>query len=375
MASTDAPFQASAQRRPKPTPIPERVSSLAPPSLRLKAREAELRQQRHASTISSFSFASSTVSEFLEERVKACEYEFASSTAQLEIIQHTRQNQDLDSAEYQALSHPLLEHLSRLTTEKQLLKKQSKLIRDDLGEEVERKKARQTEPGVDFYERAYLDSIIPRIMGATNKQEKSSFNNARFRDAVLNAYNAVTHNGPVKLAWCHLAGVWEDAKKVKAAHLVPKSLSRREVAYFFGAEEVSEDFFYDWRLGLSLHSRYKEALDQGAIVIVPILSGPGASRWKCVLVDKAKQKLPVTYIGGSLVTWGDLDNKELTFLGHNRPAKRYLYFRFISSIIHAQKTSNMDILGRLEVKEFWASPGEYLRRSTLVTMARQIFWL
>jgi hypothetical protein len=68
----------------------------------------------------------------------------------------------------------------------------------------------------------------------------------------------------------------------------------------------------------------------------------------------------------------DLDNKELTFLGDNRPAKRYLYFRFISSIIHAQKTGNVDILGRLEVKKIWASPGEYLRRSTLVMMARQI---
>lgn len=68
----------------------------------------------------------------------------------------------------------------------------------------------------------------------------------------------------------------------------------------------------------------------------------------------------------------DINNKELSFLGDNRPAKRYLYFRFISSIIHAQRTGNVDLLSRLEVKEFWASPGEYLRRSTLVTMARQI---
>lgn len=84
-----------------------------------------------------------------------------------------------------------------------------------------------------------------------------------------------------------------EADSVKAAHLVPKSLSRREVAY-------------------------------------------------------------------------------LTFLGENRPAKRYLYFCFISSIIHAQKAGNAEILDRQEVKTFWASPGEYLRRSTLVTMARQI---
>lgn len=251
MASTDAPPppQASGQRRPKPPPIPERVSSLAPPNLREKASQADRLQQRHASTISTLSFASSTVSEFLEEKVKACKYEFEAATVQLEIIQHTRQNQNLDSDEYHALSQPLLEHLNRLTTEKRLLKKQSRLIRDDLDEEVEHKKARQTEPGVEFYERAYLDSIIPRIMGATNKQQKSSFNTARFRNAVLNAYNAVKEESTLKYAWCHLAGLWEVAENVKAAHLVPKSLSRRELAYLFGADEVSDDFFYDWRLG------------------------------------------------------------------------------------------------------------------------------
>lgn len=199
--------------------------------------------------MSKFSFASSTVSDFLEEKVKACEYEFEASSAQLQIIQHTRETQNLDSDEYDALSQPLLEHLNRLTTEKRLLKKQSRLIRDDLDEEVEHKKTRQAEPGVEFYERAYLDSIIPRIMGATNKQQKSSFNTAQFRNAVLEAYNAVKNEGPLKLAWCHLAGVWEPAGNVKAAHLVPKSLSRQDLAYLFGADEVSDDFFYDWRLG------------------------------------------------------------------------------------------------------------------------------
>jgi hypothetical protein len=36
---------------------------------------------------------------------------------------------------------------------------------------------------------------------------------------------------------------------VKAAHLVPKSLNPREVAYLFGIKEASDNFFYDWRLG------------------------------------------------------------------------------------------------------------------------------
>lgn len=58
------------------------------------------------------------------------------------------------------------------------------------------------------------------------------------------------------------------------------------------------------RTGISLHNKYEEALDQGTIVIVPILSGSGASRWKCVLVDKEKEKLSATIIDGSVVKWG-----------------------------------------------------------------------
>jgi hypothetical protein len=70
------------------------------------------------------------------------------------------------------------------------------------------KKTTQTEPGADFYERAYVDTIIYCIAGATSKQ-----------------------------TWWHLTGGWLVAKHVKAAYLVPKSLSRRGLAYLFGAEE------------------------------------------------------------------------------------------------------------------------------------------
>lgn len=69
----------------------------------------------------------------------------------------------------------------------------------------------------------------------------------------------------------------------------------------------------------------------------------------------------------------DLNRRELRFLGDKRPAKRYLYFRFIVTVMHAQRTGNTEFLKRLENREiFWASPGSYLRKSTLVSLARNI---
>ena len=69
----------------------------------------------------------------------------------------------------------------------------------------------------------------------------------------------------------------------------------------------------------------------------------------------------------------DLDGRELTFLTDNRPARRFLYFRFIITYIHATISGNTRFTDKVENKtEFWASPGEYLRRSTLVSLARNI---
>jgi hypothetical protein len=69
----------------------------------------------------------------------------------------------------------------------------------------------------------------------------------------------------------------------------------------------------------------------------------------------------------------DLDGRELNFLTDNRPAKRFMYFRFVVSYIFAQQKGNECFLNKVENrKELWPSPGEYLRKSTLISLARNI---
>ncbi|KAN0074125.1 hypothetical protein V8E54_008062 [Elaphomyces granulatus] len=117
---------------------------------------------------------------------------------------------------------------------------------------------------------------------------------------------------------------------VKAAHLVPKSLRPSEV---FGVEELTEDFFYNWKL---------EALDQGWIAIIPVQEDK-MTRWKCILINEEKRQDIALYLKGNN-----------TFTRWNR-------------------NDNAKFLERVENKEiFWASPGSYLRKSTLVSLARNI---
>jgi len=288
----------------------------------------------------------------------------------------------LDGDQYGNEAAPFLQQQAKIGQELSLITAQQKIITEDIEEELNtqneldvRKKRRgnENEPGLDFFERAYAATIIPKIMSATAKHKKRRFDTSEFRGNVLTAYNAVTVKGGAQLAWCHITGEWYEGDVVKAAHLVPKSLHPREVGYLFGLKEASEDFLYDWRLGISLYKNLEGGLDNGTIVIVPIIPSANPTRWKCLLVDESKRALTALATPHKLVRWGDLDQKELVFRGDKRPAKRYLYFRFIITIINAQRANNTPFLQRLEGKEvFWASPGSYLRRSTLVSLARNI---
>jgi hypothetical protein len=61
------------------------------------------------------------------------------------------------------------------------------------------------------------------------------------------------------------------------------------------------------------------------------------------------------------------------FLSDNRPAKRYLYFRFVISYLHAKRNNNLATTQKIEAREiFFASSGPYLRESTLISLARNI---
>jgi hypothetical protein len=75
----------------------------------------------------------------------------------------------------------------------------------------------------------------------------------------------------------------------------------------------------------------------------------------------------------SLTFLQDLDDKRLDFLGDNRPAKRYLYFRFIITYLYAKRNGNTSFPSKVESRSsFFASPGPYLRRSTLISLGRNI---
>ena len=193
--------------------------------------QSELKKtERNITGLSELSVASSA-SEFLEGKIQ-------SQNLQLEYLRTYKsglQAAHAETSEFTDQIAPVMDEFTGICGELKVLKRQRKILEEDLEEEASAAKRQRMadEPGVTFLERVYTDSIMPRVIGASAKQKKSEYDQSAFRKDVINFYG--TGNGDH--AFCHLTGWW-DRKVVKAAYLVPKSLSEEEVSYLFGTKQL-----------------------------------------------------------------------------------------------------------------------------------------
>ncbi|KAL4886714.1 hypothetical protein BJY04DRAFT_213469 [Aspergillus karnatakaensis] len=356
---------------------PERAAANSPSSP-LKA-QPDPQDRRTVSTASKFSTLStqSTVSEFLEDRINALQSEIDVIRHYRDELGHKRAAQLLTSDEFLKELEPFLHKFHQNNEELKIIKRQAHTLATDIEDEVDVKRARVDEPDEGLIERAYTSTITTRVMSMTGKQTKQNFDSSRWRKAVEDYYGAA-HPGnsaddPNHSTWCHVLGMYLPSKEVKAAHLVPKGLSHEETSYLFGSDHVSR---YNPLLGITLSSSVESRLDKGQIIIVPMpgeLTAP--SRWRVLVLDESELKNGARKIflnngKAKIVRFEDIDGKELTFLTDNRPARRYLYFRFIISYLAAKKAGSRLVDSKVDATKFWPTMGRYLRKSTLVTLAR-----
>lgn len=71
-------------------------------------------------------------------------------------------------------------------TRRNTLSQHRRILEADMSEEVESKKLRFDEPSIEFYQRAYANPIVPRVMSASARQPKTKFDSKRFRRHLFN---------------------------------------------------------------------------------------------------------------------------------------------------------------------------------------------
>ncbi|KAJ5885499.1 hypothetical protein N7495_010009 [Penicillium taxi] len=279
----------------------------------------------------------------------------------------------LDDAAYWNQIAPYTTKMRTSSSTLRVLKRQNGLLADDLAEAaIPKKQPRLSEPpDQSLLERVYKDTIMSRIMASSGRQRAvwSKKDKQNFKEEVEEYYE-VRKKYPA-LSFCNVLGDFFEPKMIKAAHIVPKAMSRAELGHRFGDQDAI------------LH-------DSGDLAIIPMAGETTLpTSWRCVMMNPEKRRNIVLGGGDKArdILLQDLDGKELRFLGLNRPRRRYLYLRFIISYLWMKRKSWDDLAKNLdeetrrqlaemlealkvEVRKFWPSEGDYLNRSTLKTLAR-----
>lgn len=184
-------------------------------------------------------------------------------------------------------------------------------------------------------------------------------------------YDAVREpeiHGKMTTMFCAITGRWHACFWVEVASIVPQAFTSHNLGYVFG--EGMEPM-NNARNSLVLHADLEFHFNSGTICIVP--DGPLDAKpieWKVVVTAMMFMNTKLFSIGLRL---GEIHNKRLTFVNENRPARRYLYFRYVFACFLAIKEGWAGP-GLLRT-DLWATPGKgtnYLRRSVVRAFAERI---
>ncbi|OHE92621.1 hypothetical protein CORC01_12067 [Colletotrichum orchidophilum] len=99
------------------------------------------------------------------------------------------------------------------------------------------------------------------------------------------------------------------------------------------------------------------------------------TRWRTNMICMEIKNVPVAYALSPIrlhVAARDLDGRRLEFLNDKQPAPRFLYFHFVSALVHVKDSNRR---GRQEIWQNYfhqfpfPTPGLYVQRSLAVGMA------
>lgn len=245
---------------------------------------------------------------------------------------------------------------------------------------------------------AYIDTLIEKcepsaggvVWSGEGKRHGSSHD--ELRQEMLAAY--CCRNDANDLVWCCVTRQFWAKSEVIAAPLVPHAISELQACHLFGddaddADDMRRGHLTSVRNVIPIFFMFEQALDTAQIAIVPAGdddedsgataqspdSIPLTGRFKVVVLDPtfAKDWRPSQY--GLIQDPTKIDGSLLGFRSDFRPAKQCLYFRLVFNILRRRRyevAAWQKPFLRFLGKDYWSSPGGYLRHSTMAAMARRI---
>ena len=215
----------------------------------------------------------------------------------------------------------------------------------------------------------YKNNERPAAWEARN-EHKHGF----WRQGLIEYYNA-EDNEDNDFLWCPIMRKYNGSENRNAAHIVPHSIGYSSAGHLFGEPNVGFDLIWSVRNGLLITSVLERQFDKGYFVLVPVEPADPNTEpfgWRFILMNEKLRNYPV---GDSSTKYDDLDGRELEWKNDNRPARRYLYYHFVTTLLRYVRYEKPGWAGTrltLPTGKLWATQGRYLRRSTLKYLASAI---
>lgn len=178
------------------------------------------------------------------------------------------------------------------------------------------------------------------------------------------------------MLWCPISRMYIASQNCTAAHIVPHSIGCSNAGHIFGEGDDGFGVIWSQRNGIMMANWFKRQFDKGDFVLVPvepINSELEPCEWRFVLMN---DKLHQHRVGSSQsITNNDLDGRLLEWKNDNRPARRFLYYHFVTTLlryVRYEKPGWAEKRLSLPTGKLWATQGPYLRRSTLKHLASML---
>ena len=336
-------------------------------------REKLISQKRKASQVLEKGSPNTTIP-FLKWRLAVVEDTLEEKTLERKALDEANDFFEKTGRSKTELMAAVMEDEKALRSEKAILLSQRKSFEGDLND-VDTSKTQLAS--------AYITELRNSLeIASSTKQRVSGLKGPRLERKqfaeIVHEYLGTERRHPARQTYkfCNVLGYWKYAY-IKCAHIIPFSFHTKELSHMFGSDEPS---LTSRKNGLSLHKTIEEAFENCWVTIVPLDSVASTpTEWKVVLLNPAIKDTvfwidsPPPFTKETTWRWRDIDGRKLTFLNDNRPARRFLYMRYILAWLHAEDNKWAGFKEKVPPGEVWASPNKpdgYLRKSILLDLGK-----
>lgn len=216
---------------------------------------------------------------------------------------------------------------------------------------------------------AVIQFLLSDPQGKRKSREQSSF-----KDAILDKYE-LRHPTNKDKIWDVVTGTYQWKSLMKAAHIVPARINAEIMDYVLGPGSASRK--YSWQNGLMLTNTIEELLDKACIVLVPAVTENNSIRPNVFVLRIARSGVENKSIvgpDGGEIKLAEINGKALEFRNDNRPALRFLYYRYITTMLSNHwfcMQYAKTYYDELRSPKLWITLGSYLRKGVLISMAKR----